>query len=347
MHGYVPGLQKNDPEIIKLNSNENPYPPSEKVFHALHRLSSQEASLQKYPPPRADALRASIEKRYNLPPGSVLVGNGSDEILALLFRGLLDPGQSFIMPDPTYSLYPILADATGLKPIRIPLNDFRMPFTEMQEKAAGKTRVAILAMPNAPTGIYEKSTDLEEFISGFPGWVILDEAYAPFSGEQFMSRAGTEFPNLICTCTFSKAWALAGLRIGWMAAHPLLIEQMDKIRDSYNLSLAAQIAARAAIEDVEWQEQNAARICATRDRLFLELERMGFVCQESSANFVFARVPDGTAEQARALCSYLESRGILIRHFRMPGIEDHVRISVGTDAEIHRLLQEIPRGLEA
>ncbi|MCB1139286.1 MAG: histidinol-phosphate transaminase [Leptospiraceae bacterium] len=344
MEGYVPGLQKNDPEIIKLNSNENPYPPSEAVRHALLTLAnSAQTPLQKYPAPTAGGLRRAIESRYGLAAGSVLAGNGSDEVLALLFRALLDPGQSFVIARPTYSLYPVLAAATGLKCLEVPLKeDFHMDFSALLKAAAeSNSSLIVLAMPNAPTGLSEKKEELEDFIRSFPGWIILDEAYAPFGDVSFMSRAGGEFSNLICTSTFSKAWSLAGLRVGWMAAHPDLIQEVDKIRDSYNLSRAAQMAATAAIEDVDWQKENARKICATRERLATELKSLGFECLESSANFIFARVPSGTDEEAKRIQQELENRKILIRYFSSEPIRSYLRISIGTDKEMDRLLAEL------
>ena len=344
MEGYVPGLQKNDPEIIKLNSNENPYPPSEAVHGALLALANPiQTPLQKYPAPMAQGLRSAIEKRYGLTEGSVLAGNGSDEVLALLFRSLLDPGQSFIIPRPTYSLYPVLAAATGLRCIEVPLKeDFRMDFSALLKAAAeSNSSLIVLAMPNAPTGLAEKEEELEAFVRAFPGWIILDEAYGPFGDVSFMSRAGSEFNNLICTSTFSKAWSLAGLRVGWMAAHPKLIQQVDKIRDSYNLSRAAQIAATAAMEDVDWQKENARKICATRQRLTEELKIRGFDCLDSSANFVFARVPSGSDEEAKRIQVELEKRKILIRYFSSEPIRSYVRISIGTEEEIQKLLMAL------
>lgn len=342
MHGYVPGLQKNDPEILKLNSNENPFPPSPDVQKALRDLADPErTSLEKYPSPRSHELRQAIEEALQLKAGTVLAGNGSDEILALLFRGLLDPGQSFVMPDPTYSLYPILAEATGLKFRTVPLDtDFRIDFEGMLESAqqGNPARVAIMAMPNAPTGIAESSDDLDRFIRAFPGWVILDEAYAPFAASSFMQKAGIEYPNLICTSTFSKAWSLAGLRIGWMAAHPELVEQIDKIRDSYNLSRAAQVAGRAAILDTEWQKENARKIKAARQHLVQGLTARGFECLPSSANFVLARVPAASAEQALSIHGALEKRRILIRYFSADRVKEYLRISVGTRQQMDQLL---------
>lgn len=344
MHGYVPGLQKNDSEIIKLNSNENPYPPSPAVFEALEALADDTRSFpQKYPSPTSRALRAGIEDVLKLQPGSVLAGNGSDEVLALLFRGLMDPGQSFVMPDPTYSLYPILARATGLEYETVPVKeDFRIDLDGILRVAeSANCKVAIMAMPNAPTGIAEDRESLTRFIEGFPGWVVLDEAYSPFSDFSFMQKAGTDFPNLICTCTFSKAWSLAGMRVGWMVAHPDLIAQIDKIRDSYNLNMAAQSCALAAIRDTNWQSENATKIKQSREKLIQDLNSRGFQCIPSAANFVLARVPDGSAEQARHIEDELEKRSILIRYFAHDRITEYLRISVGTPEQMERLLQAL------
>ncbi len=343
MHGYVPGLQKNDSSILKLNSNENPYPPSPAVFQALKDLADPgKTALEKYPSPRSHELRQAIETTLGLEAGTVLVGNGSDEILAMLFRGLMDPGDAFVMPDPTYSLYPVLAEIAGLKYSTVPLKqDFRIDFTGLLKAAQDSNspaRVAIMAMPNAPTGLDESADDLERFIQDFPGWVILDEAYAPFGEKSFMQQAGSRFANLICTSTFSKAWSLAGMRVGWMAAHPALIDEIDKIRDSYNLSRAAQMAARAAILDVSWQKENAEKIKASRARLVSGLQQRGFQCIPSSTNFVLARVPEGNPEQARKIHQELEKRNILIRYFSLPRVQEYLRISIGTEKQMDQVL---------
>ena len=349
MHGYVPGLQKNDTEIIKLNSNENPYPPSDAVLKALGSLASGAMPLQKYPPPRSSGLRSALESRYSLPPGSVLCGNGSDEVLALLFRSLMDPGDSFVMPDPTYSLYPILADAVGVQGIAVPVDEaLHIRFDALLTEANARgSKMIIMAMPNAPTGLYESTEQIETLIRSFAGWVVLDEAYAPFAENSFMHRAGTDFPNLICISTFSKAWSLAGMRIGWMAAHPELVQQIDKLRDSYNLSRAAQMAAEAAIADIAWQEENARRIKESREWLQKELSRLGFECLQSSANFVFARVPSGDPNQARSIFEFLEEKKILIRYFSAPRTAPYLRISIGTPEQMEAVVRGIDEFLKA
>ncbi|HBS06322.1 MAG TPA: histidinol-phosphate transaminase [Leptospiraceae bacterium] len=351
MHGYVPGLQKNDSSILKLNSNENPYRPSRAVFEALQNLADPEkTALEKYPSPRSHELRGAIETTLGLSPDSVLAGNGSDEILAILFRGLMDPGDTFVMPDPTYSLYPVLARAAGLNFRSVPLkDDFHIDFEGLLKASRESTspaRVAIMAMPNAPTGLDESAEDLERFIQTFPGWVILDEAYSPFAEKSFMTLAGNRYANLICTSTFSKAWSLAGLRIGWMVAHPELIQQMDKIRDSYNLSRAAQVAARAAILDVSWQTDNANRIKTSREKLIQGLTARGFRCIPSSTNFVLARVPAGSPEQAARIQEEMEKRNILIRYFSHPRVREYLRISVGTDEQMDRVLASLDEILD-
>ena len=264
MHAYVPGLQTEDPQIIKLNTNENPFPISKSIKDSLIQEIESDV-LQKYPDAIASKLRTKIAEKHGRTGDCVIVGNGSDEILSLIFRAVLDVEDRLIFPNPTYSLYPVLADMIGANSITVDVkNNWRLDFNEMlnivgtDEKDSNHTPLVVIANPNAPTGIAESRDDLLNFTSKNPVLTLIDEAYIEFGGDTLGDIAGTdEYSRLMVSGTFSKAYSLAGQRIGWLIAHPSLIIELDKIRDSYNLSRLSQVAGLAALNDSKKiKEQN-------------------------------------------------------------------------------------------
>jgi histidinol-phosphate aminotransferase len=349
MHGYVPGSQTEDPEIIKLNTNENPFPVPDKVRAALTAEIDADV-LQKYPNPTAAPLRATVGRLIGGDVGDdpgrrVLIGNGSDEVLSILFRATLDPDDGLVFARPTYSLYPVLADILGAKCMEVDVReDWRMDLPEMARTAADNAKLLIIANPNAPTGLVEDKADLLRIARENPGLTLVDEAYVAFGGESVAAEAGTdEYPRLLACGTFSKAYSLAGQRIGWMIAHPTLIHEFDKIRDSYNLSRLAQVAGLAALEDIAELNRRTGIIVENRTALMSELRALGFECLESKANFVFVRPPErfakGGASAARGYFEHLQRHKIMVRYFPTGRIADWVRITIGTAEQNAKLIQ--------
>jgi histidinol-phosphate aminotransferase len=355
MHGYAPGEQLNDPEIIKLNTNENPFPVPEAVQTALideiHRNR-----LHKYPDPIASELRAALARKIGRESANILAGNGSDDVLSILFRCLLDERSTFIMPWPTYSLYPVLGDLVGARSVRVPLrSDWSIDFDALLsavriESRSGRVPFVIFANPNAPTGLSAERSSVLAFARENPAITIADEAYVEFGAESVMGVAGTEeFPRLIATGTFSKAYSLAGQRIGWLVAHPQLISEMDKIRDSYNLSRLAQVSALAALADEGEHTGRLAIIIETREFAGSEFSKKGFTFPKSKTNFLFVRPPESVRpsisprERAKAYVEFLRMEKILVRHFDDDACSDYVRITIGTREQMERLLEATDR----
>lgn len=357
MHSYVPGLQINTPDVIKLNSNENPFPASAHVLRALQK-ALEENRLQLYPDPRASALRQRLAAEAKQETARCIVTNGSDEALSLLFRTVLGPGDRLVIARPTYSLYPILAQMQQAELIEIPLTEsWNMDFPALL-KASQSAKLCILANPNAPTGVVESRQALLDFAATNPGLTLVDEAYVAFGGESVADQAGTEaYPRLLTTNTFSKTHSLAGQRIGWMFADATLTEQFDKLRDSYNVSRLAQVAALAALEDADERQRRITEICSNRDRFARELEELGFSTLPSKANFVFTRPPESMrgglidalntrkvaveagVATAKLILQLLRSEDILVRHFEAPPCTEYLRISIGHWPQMDRILR--------
>ena len=315
--------------MIKLNTNENPYPPSPRVLEALVREAT--ASVRLYPDPEAHALRAQAARVYGVPADHIMAGNGSDELLALVLRATIDPGDRVAFPVPTYSLHETLVAEQGGAAVRVPFPaDFSLP----PALAAARARVTFLCNPNSPSGTLVPLERVEALARALPGLLVVDEAYVDFAREHALGLVG-RLPNVLVLRTLSKSFSLAGLRVGLAFGHPDLLAGLRTVKDSYNLSRVSQAAAEAALGDLPWMEANLARIKATRTRLAAELERLGFRVPPSEANFVLARQPGvDLGPVARALAA----RDILVRHFAVPGLEDALRITVGTDAEVDALL---------
>lgn len=337
MHGYTPGEQPKATDIIKLNTNENPYPPSPKVAAALARLEI--GSLRRYPDPMASAVRRRLAEVYGFAPEQVFAGNGSDESLALATRAFVEHQGAIGAFDPSYSLYPVLAEIREVAYRPVALGEgfsWRMP----PDYAAS---LFYIANPNAPTGMLFPRHEVEAFVDRFPGVVVIDEAYVDFAGEDCLELARTR-ENVLVMRTMSKSFSLAGMRIGYAFGAPALIEALNKVKDSYNLDLLAQTVALAALDDMPWMERNAVRIRQTRTRLSAALERMGFSVVPSAANFVWARPP---RRSARELFEALKAQRIYVRFFDDERIRDYLRISVGTDAEIDTFVERLQKEMMA
>jgi len=334
MQGYVPGEQPRGGSVVKLNTNENPYPPAPGVIAAVAACAS--ADLRLYPDPAATLLREAAARRYGFTPAHVLVGNGSDDLLTMVMRTMVGLDDVVAYPEPTYSLYDTLVTIQEGRSLTIP---FPPDFTLPPALADAAARVLMICNPNSPSGTFTPVAVIEELARERDGLVVVDEAYvdfAPASALPLIAR----YQNVLVLRTFSKSFSLAGMRIGLAFGAPALIEELAKVKDSYNVSRVAIAAGVAALEDYAWMERNVARIVATRARLSDGLRGRGYEVLPSAANFVLARRRDQDQAPVQAA---LRERGILVRHFATPRLADALRISVGTDAEIDQLLAALPR----
>ena len=338
LSAYTPGRQPEGEGWVKLNTNECPYPPSPRVAEAiLAEVGRDGAALRLYPNPPAAPLRDALARLHGLAPGNVCIGNGSDDLLNLLVRAYCAPQESAGFTVPSYSLYPVLV---GIQDGRCEAIEFdrsmRLPLARI---AASQSRVLFLTSPNAPTGVGFATAEIEGVLDAYGGLLVVDEAYAPFAGEDAVSLV-PRHPNLVITRTFSKAFALAGLRVGYALGHPATIAVLDRIRDSYNVNRLSQAAALAAVGDTEYYRGVIARVRATRDDFARLLTgRRNWHTYPSSANFLFTEPRDhaGKAgpESAASAAAFLESRRILVRRFPSHALTaGFLRISVGTNEEM-------------
>ncbi|MFQ5735099.1 MAG: histidinol-phosphate transaminase [Planctomycetaceae bacterium] len=342
--GYVPGEQPQDAGWIKLNTNENPYPPSPRVVEAIR--DAARGRLNVYPDPLATRFRNAAAERFRIDPDGVLPANGSDENLTILMRTFVDAGERVALPYPSYILYETLADIQGAKHERLPLNrDWSFDF-EAADPLVARSKLVFVPNPNSPSG---NRWSHEEVLRLVPpdGVLVLDEAYGDFAdephrGEILRSESGRQ---IVITRTLSKSCSLAGVRFGFAIADPALVAEMRKVKDSYNCNALSLAAATAALEDWDWVRTNADRIRRTRSRLTEALQALGFAVVPSQANFVWTRHTDGHHED---LYRALKSRKVLVRYMRFPearskdgnGI-DGLRITIGTDAEVDAFLDHL------
>ncbi|MEN9782674.1 MAG: histidinol-phosphate aminotransferase [Pseudomonadota bacterium] len=334
---YVPGEQPKLPNLIKLNTNESPYGPSRRVLDALRAEIGE--SLRLYPDPASDKLRAAIAKRYEVTPAHVFVGNGSDEVLAHIFLGLLKHDKPVLFPDITYSFYPVYCGLYDIPYEPVPLNrSFEIIVDDYLRPNGG----IIFPNPNAPTGRFVEVAEIDRLLRANAGSVVvIDEAYVDFGGESVVPLV-QRYPQLLVTHTLSKSRALAGLRVGYAIGHPDLIEALNRVKDSFNsypLDRFAQAGAAAAMEDDAYFKAMCSKVIVTKKKLVQELQALGFEVLPSAANFVFARVPgrDGAEVAAK-----LRERSIIVRHFRKPvRIAEFMRITVGTDEQCAGLVEAL------
>ncbi len=330
---YVAGEQPRIANLVKLNTNENPYGPSPKALEAIKRASDD--GLRLYPDPVALDLRRAIAAHHDVDADEVFVGNGSDEVLAHTFMGLLNHDAPLLYPDITYSFYPVYSLLYGIESQQVPLaEDFGIRLSDYDRPCGG----IILPNPNAPTGIGLRLADIEALVAAHPEQpVVIDEAYVDFGGESAIPLT-RKYPNLLVVQTFSKSRSLAGMRVGFAIGQRPLIDALERVKDSFNsypLDKLAQVASRAAIEDVDWFETCRERIIASRTRVVSGLEQRGFRVLPSLANFVFASHPDFAGAD---LAAKLRERAVLVRHFAKPRIDPFLRISIGTEEECDRLI---------
>ncbi|HMJ65681.1 MAG TPA: histidinol-phosphate transaminase [Candidatus Binatia bacterium] len=348
LHAYVPGEQPKIAGLIKLNTNENPNPPSPKVLKAIR--SATDARLRLYPNPTADRLREKLAAHHKCKPENVIVGNGSDELLALATRVFVEPAGN-VAPSrstiqyftPSYSLYPVLADIHGAVKNGVPLRaDFTLPSVEELRRGGQwnfDAALTYLTTPNAPSGRGYATAELEDLCRAHRGVAVLDEAYVDFAGEHAMPLA-FKYPHVIVARTFSKGYSLCFLRVGYFVGHPELIAALHKVRDSYNVNGIGQIAAEATLNNVAYYRKNFRRIIATRKRVSDALSKLGFEVLPSQTNFIFVRPP---LFSARDWLEKLRAEKILVRWWDYPNVRDYLRVTIGTDNEMKTLLQVAKR----
>jgi histidinol-phosphate aminotransferase len=349
LHPYVPGEQPKIAGLVKLNTNENPYPPSPRALQAVK--AAVDGRLRLYPNPTAQALREKLAKLHGCKVENIIIGNGSDEVLALAVRAFVEPlagkrptsrskatVQYF---HPSYSLYPVLADIHGATKNAVPLNaDFSLPrLPELERGAVWDFAAALtfITTPNAPSGRGYSTNELEKLCRAMKGVVVLDEAYVDFAVENALKLA-LKYPHVLVARTFSKAYSLCFQRVGYFVGNAELIGALDKIRDSYNVNGLGQIAATATLNDLPYYRANFRKIIATREELSRALTRLGFRVLPSQTNFLLARPPLFSAQE---WLQKLREKKILVRWFSQPEVKDFLRLTIGTPAEAEALVRAV------
>lgn len=337
---YVPGEQVNE-KVIKLNTNESPFPPSPKVKEVISEKVIDKLNL--YSDPELKELTSAIAKQFDVTPDMVFCGNGSDDVLAFAIMGFCGAGGKLCCPEISYGFYPVYADIFGVELEQIPLKD---DFSIDVNNYIGKNKNIVIANPNAPTGLALSFDDVEKIVSSNPdNLVIMDEAYMAFCGESCMELV-KKYPNLLVTRTFSKSHSLAGLRVGFGIAQKEIIEDLNKLKFSfnpYNLNSLSIKAAAAAIADNEYYDDKIAKIVETRELVTAQLKELGFSCTDSKSNFIFAasdKIP------ASELAAELRKRKILVRYFNKAKIDNYLRITVGSAEDMQTLVAAIAEILE-
>lgn len=340
MTGYIPGEQpKPGTPIIKLNTNENPYPPSPKAIAVLRELDPE--WLRRYPNAYANPFREAVSEVLDVPMDWIIVGNGSDELLNVVIRACAEPGRSVVYPMPTYVLYRTLAEMQPAEAIEIPYpDDYRLP---VEALFAAQGAVTFIASPNSPSGHSVPLDDLRQLATGLSGILVVDEAYVDFAEETALPLV-QEFNNVMVMRTLSKGYSLAGLRLGFGIANPQLLSGLFKVKDSYNVDAIAALVGAAAMRDQAYKNECAEKIKLSRSKLATHLQELGFQLWHSQANFLLVQPPvraSNPSSTAESIYLALKEKGILVRYFKQPGLSDKLRITVGTDTQNQALLEAL------
>ncbi len=359
--GYIPGEQPADTTTIKLNTNENPYPPSPRVMEAIRAITPEQ--LRRYPNPSARPFREAAAAVHGVSPDQIMAFNGGDELLACAIRACAGETNTVAYLDPSYSLYPVLTEIQGAKKLEIPYvltgSNWTLP-TDIEKTQAS---ILLIVNPNAPTGHLNPIARLEQIARSFPGLLLIDEAYIDFATESVGGALplvrDLKLPNVILLRTLSKGYSLAGLRFGYAIAQPELLQQLEKVRDSYPTDAIAIAAATAAIQDQPHAQTTWQKVITERTRVSTALKSLGFTLPESQSNFLLVTVPNivpglpggtvpnagnptpSSSTSAKRIYETLKSRGILVRYWDLPKIADKLRITIGTPEQNDRLLAEL------
>ncbi len=340
LSAYVPGVQPSESGWTKLNTNENPYPPSCRVANAIGKECER---LRLYPDPTSKELRHALARYHGVNPSRVIVGNGSDDVLNLLFRTFSGADRPAGWTVPSYSLYPVLAGIQGCVPVLCEFDsDIRLPAAAIERCGAN---IFFLTSPNAPTGVAFPNREIDRLAGRFPGVLVIDEAYVDFARESAIALLD-EHPNLVVARTFSKSYSLAGIRVGYAVASDAVVALLDRVRESYNVDRIAQAAARAALEDRTWCTETIGRILATRQRTLQRLAGLGWHTYPSEANFVFTRPVEATGRSGKSaaadLFEWLRAGRVLVRYFPCnPLTEAYLRVTIGTDSQMDRFFERV------
>ena len=330
MSGYTPGEQPREGEVLKLNTNENPYPPSPRVLEAIQSALTSE-KLRKYPDPIGREFCQTVADVLQVDPDSVLIGNGSDDILTIVTRATVPENGLISSPTPSYVLYRTLADIQGANLKLVPFEDWQLPSTWPHPNA----HLTLVPNPNSPSGTVVALSSLEDLANQLEGLLVVDEAYADFAESNALSLSTME--NVIVTRTLSKSYSLAGIRFGFGIARPDLIRELVKVKDSYNCDVLSLAAATAALQDQEHFRQTRKKILATREPAKIELENLGFEVTPSEANFLWCRA----ARDLEPIYLELKRRQILVRYMKYPDYGEGLRITIGTDDEMNQLFTSL------
>jgi histidinol-phosphate aminotransferase len=337
--GYVPGEQPTDPSVIKLNTNENPYPPSPKVMDAIRAVTPEQ--LRKYPSPSGQSFREAAARVHNLTPDHILPFNGGDELLNVAIRAAATEQDAVAYLEPSYSLYPVLTEMNGSKAIRLSYTIDSTTWKLPDNIESTPAKILLIVNPNAPSGHLDPLDRLSHIAKNFPGLLVIDEAYADFAPTTALQTV-QQFPNVLLLRTLSKGYSLAGLRFGYAIAQPALLKQIEKVRDSYPVDALSIAAATAAISDQSYFNESRQKVIAERQRLATELQSLGFTMPASHSNFLLATVPSTQKSiTAKQIYETLKARNILVRYWDLPRIADKLRITVGTPEQNNRLLAEL------
>lgn len=330
MSPYVPGEQPQTGKAIKLNTNENPYPPSPKVAEAISVAATR---LERYPDPLGTAFRIAAAGVLKVDPDMVLCGNGSDDCLTILTRAFVGPGKKIRFPSPSYVLYRTLAELQGARFEEVPLTS-NFELSDEFFRPSDDLRLVYIPNPNSPTGTVIKHEQILRLADELSCPIVVDEAYVDFAPESAVSLVAKN-PKIIVTRTLSKSYALAGLRFGYLVANPEIVSMLRKVKDSYNTDMLSISGATAAISDQSWLKENVSKVIQTRDRMTSELRSIGFTIIDSHANFVWCT---HAKNAAKPIYEELKRRGILVRYMNYPAWMDGLRVSVGTNEQIDALI---------
>ncbi len=327
--GYEPGFQPSETDVVKLNTNENPYPPSPKVLKVLAKISAEQ--LRRYPDPNGDAFRQAAAEVNGVPADHIMCCNGGDELLTIALRAFCDENRPVAYPVPGYSLYPVLANLQNCKAIEVPFDEeFNLP-----PKLAGTVAaLTIVCNPNAPSGTFTSVEEMASLADELVGVLLIDEAYVDFAEDNCVKLV-KDFDNVIILRSMSKGYSLAGLRFGYAIARPGLIAGLMKVKDSYNVDAVAIAVAMAAIKDQKYFKENVEKVKRDRDILMAQLQALKFKVAKSHANFVLAESKNCKASE---IYDKLAQRNIYVRYFALPGLSNKLRITVGTNEENDKLV---------